>query len=237
MVDLRVNRSGGIEPYAHNGEDRPLLYKVLLKSVVVLLLQSGAKGRILSEILLMRSAILSFAPIVISVSLSAQGVFSNNTQAVLEKVIQDYPNRFYNIKGELIGQALQTARYRSTLALPGSASTTVTVATTAGGTGADWRCIVLQTADFNEARTCFAQIYDQLSNSIITTEQQKTFILNGQYETPTQDRKYTEVLFSFLPGVGDMKRLHVDLTLDAAQQGWVVVLNVSDQETREIASY
>ena len=185
----------------------------------------------------MRSAIFTFAPIIVSVSLSAQGVFSNNTQVVLEKVIQDYPNHFYNIKGELIGQALQTARYKSTLEIPGSASSTVILAKTTGGTGLDWRCIVLKTADFNEARNRFAEIYDQLSNSIITTEKQKTFILNGQYEAPTQDRKYTEVLFSLLPGVGEMKRLHVDLTLNAADQGWVVVLNVSDQGPREIARY
>lgn len=184
----------------------------------------------------MRSAILTFAPIILSASLSAQGVFSNNTQVVLEKVIQDYPNHFYNIKGELLSQALQTARYRSTLGIPGSASSTVTVATTTSGTGSDWHCVVLQTADFNEARTRFAEIYDQLSNSIITTEQQKTFILNGQYETPTQDKKFTQVLFSFLPGVGDMKRLHVDLTINAGEKGWVVALNVSDREPREIAS-
>lgn len=185
----------------------------------------------------MRSAILTFAPIILSASLSAQGVFSNKTQVVLEKVIQDYPNRFYNIKGELIGQALQTARYRSTLEIPGSASSTVILATATGATGSDWRCIVVQTADFNEARNRFAEIYNQLSNSIITTENQKTFILNGQYEAPTQDRKYTEVLFSFLPGVGEMKRLHVDLTLNATEHGWVVALNVSDREPREIARF
>ena len=184
----------------------------------------------------MRSAIITFAPILLSASLSAQGVFSNKTQVVLEKVIQDYPNHFYNIKGELIGQALQTARYKSTLQLPGSTGSTVTLATTTTGTGSDWHCTVLQTADFNEAQTLFAEIYKQLSNSIITTVEQKTFILNGQYTTPAQDRKFTQVIFSLLPGVGEMKRLHVQLTLDAAGQGWVVALNVSDEDPREIAS-
>ena len=184
----------------------------------------------------MRSAIFTFAPILLSASLSAQGVFSNNTQVILEKVIQDYPNHFYNIKGELLGQALQTARYRSTLQIPGSAGSTVTVATTTSGTGSDWHCIILQTADFSEARARFAEIYAELSNSIITTEQQKTFILNGQYETPTRDKKFTQVLFSFLPGVGEMKRLHVDLTIDAAEKGWIVALNVSDREPLELAS-
>lgn len=185
----------------------------------------------------MRSAILAFAPVItLSVSLSAQGVFSNNTQVILEKVIQDYPNHFHNIKGELISQALQTARYRSTLQLPGAASSTVTLATVAGSEASDWNCTVLETADFGAASSRFAEIYNQLSNSIITTEGQKTFILNGQYEVPSQTKKYTGVMFSLLPGVGDMKRLHVELSLDERQESWIVTINVSDQEPGEVAT-
>ncbi|HWB94594.1 MAG TPA: hypothetical protein VG605_22215 [Puia sp.] len=185
----------------------------------------------------MRSAILAFAPVVLSVSLSAQGVFSNNTQVILEKVIRDYPNHFHNIKGELIGQALQSARYKSTLLLPGATSSTVTLATTSGSEGLDWSCIILQTADFGTASARFAEIYNQLSNSIITTTEQKTFILNGQYDPPSADKKYTEVRFSLLPGVGEMKRLHVALSLNEQEKGWVVGINVTDQESREIARY
>jgi hypothetical protein len=177
------------------------------------------------------------APVILAASLQAQGVFSNKTQVVLEKVIQDYPNHFYNIKGELISQALQSAMYKSTLEVPGASSSTVTMPTTTSGTGSDWNCTVLQTESFDEARSRFAEIYDQLSNSIITTVGQKTFILSGQYEAPVQDKKYTQVMFSLLPGVGDMKRLHVELTMNAAQQGWVVAINVTDEDPREIAQF
>jgi len=186
----------------------------------------------------MRSAILFvFAPFLLSASLSAQGVFSNKTQVILEKVIQDYPNHFYHIKGELIDQALQTTRYRSIVQLPGSASCTITLFTTSGAEGSDWACTVLQTTDFNSAKARFAEIYDQLSNSIVSTVEQRTFILSGQYEAPSPDKKYTRVTFSLLPGVGDMKRLHVGLTLEETAQGWVVALDVTDKELREIARY
>jgi len=185
----------------------------------------------------MRSAILAFAPFILSASLSAQGVFSNKTQVVLEKVIQDYPNHFHNIKGELIGQELRTASYKSTLQLPGATSTIVTFATVSGTEASDWNCTVLETTDFTTARARFAEIYDQLSNSIITTMGQKTFILNGQYDAPSEDKKYTGVMFSLLPGVGEMKRLRVELTLHEQDKGWVIHLDVTDQETREIASY
>jgi len=174
------------------------------------------------------------APVVLSASLSAQGVFSNKTQVILEKVIQDYPNRFYHIRGEVIGQALESTRYRSTLQLPGATSSTITV-TGAGIEGSGWSCTVLETADFYTARSRFSEIYDQLSNSIISTEGQKTFILNGQYEAPAEDRKYTEVLFSLLPGVGEMKRLRVELSLHEQDRNWILSVNVTDRDLHEVA--
>jgi hypothetical protein len=175
----------------------------------------------------MRNALLTMAPVLLSATLTAQGVFSNKTQVVLEKVIQDYPNRFYNIKGELISQALQTSRYKSTVQLPGAASSTVTL-TSAGNDGSGWVCTVLETHSFEEAKDRFSTIYGQLSNSIITTAGQKTFILSGQYETPAEDKKATCIVFSLLPGVGEMKKLKVELALREEDSGWKILLCVED---------
>jgi hypothetical protein len=175
-----------------------------------------------------RTCALSATFFALSATLSAQGVFSNKTQVVLEKVIQDYPNHFYNIKGELISQALQTSRYKSTLQLPGAESTVITVS--AGSRGSDWSTVVLQTKNFTEARDRFATIYGQLSNSIITAAGQKTFILSGQYETPTEDRKSTAIVFSLLPGVGEMKKVKVELALRQEQNEWKIELSVEDKD-------
>lgn len=174
------------------------------------------------------------APVFLSASLSAQGVFSNKTQVILEKVIRDYPNHFYHLRGELIGQAMQSARYRSTLQLPGSTSSTVTI-TGAGIQGSGWTCTILQTGDFNAAKARFSEIYDQLSNSIISTQEQKTYILSGQYEAPDEGRKNTQVLFSLLPGVGDMKRVRVELALDQEDRNWVLTIIVCDKDLHEVA--
>jgi hypothetical protein len=182
----------------------------------------------------MRNKFLTIAPMLLSAALSAQGVFSNKTQLVLEKVIQDYPNHFYNIKGELISQALQTSRYKSTLQLPGSASSTITVASS-GNEGSGWTCTVLETHDFGVAKEKFATIYGQLSNSIITTAGQKTFILTGQYENPAEEKKSTCIVFSLLPGVGEMKKLKVELSLREAGDGWQIVLSVLDKDPKELA--
>jgi len=177
--------------------------------------------------------LLTLAPVLLSVTLSAQGVFSNNTQSILEKVIRDYPNHFYNIKGEMIGQAVQSTRYKSTIQLPGSSSSTITLYSASHNEGSGWTCNVLEAGNFSQAKTKFAEIYGQLSNSIITTGGQKTFILSGQYEEPDVEKKCTRVLFSLLPGVGDMKKLKVDLCLKEEGKGWNISLTVEDLDPKE----
>ena len=181
----------------------------------------------------MRNTILTLAMVLLTATLSAQGVFSNNTQSILEKVIRDYPNHFYNIKGELIGQALETTRYKSTIQLPGSSSSTITLYSASQNEGSGWTCNVLEDGNFNQAKMKFAEIYGQLSNSIITTGGQKTFILSGQYEEPVEEKKCTRVLFSLLPGMGDMKKLKVELCLKEEAKGWTVSVTVQDLDPKE----
>jgi hypothetical protein len=150
----------------------------------------------------------------------------------LEKVIQDYPNHFYNIKGELIGQALQTARYKSILQLPGASSCTITLYT-ARPESSGWSCTVLEAAEFARAKKKFAEIYGQISNSIITAGGQKTYILSGQYEEPTEERSVSRVVFSLLPAMGDMKKLKVELSLQEETGGWKIALSVQDRDPKE----
>jgi hypothetical protein len=182
----------------------------------------------------MRNIILTFAPVLFSATLAAQGVFSNKTQTVLEKVIQDYPNHFYNIKGELITQTHEAAKYRSTLQLPGSSSSTITLYSATHTQGHNWTCTVFEAENFEQAKNRFHDIYGQIMNSIITTGGQKTFILSGQYETPSEDKKFTRVLFSLLPNVGEEKKLKVELCMRHADgEKWKIALSVSDQDQKE----
>ena len=69
----------------------------------------------------MRRMILTLALLLNAVWLFSQDdVFSNKTNIALEKVIRDYPNRFHNIRGEMISQHAQVAEYKSTISVPGA---------------------------------------------------------------------------------------------------------------------
>lgn len=183
----------------------------------------------------MKTFILSLAPVLLSATISAQGVFSNKTQSILEKVIQDYPNHFYNIKGDLIGQTHQAAEYRSTLQLPGSSSCTITLYSASHTAGYDWTCAVYEAGSFEQASAHFREIYEQIGNSIITTNHRKTYILTGQFENPSEDRKLTHIVFALLPGVEEVKKLKVELSLvQDESRKWKILLSVNDQDSKSV---
>lgn len=160
----------------------------------------------------------------------AQGVFSNKTSAVLEKVIQDYPNHFRNIKAEVIVDNPQTTEYRSTVSIPGSASSTITRYNSKNNDVYSWACIVFEGDDFNQVKAKFKEIFGQIKNSIIKVGGQRTFILNGQYEAPSEEKKFTTIIFDLLPAVGEMKKMKVDLSLEYEMTGWKISLSVYDRE-------
>jgi hypothetical protein len=182
----------------------------------------------------MRNILLTLMPLMmVSVMISAQGVFSNKTQSILEKVIQDYPNRFYNIKGERIQQTRQATEFRSTVQLPGSTSSIITLHTAARNDDYSWTCAVSETEGFEKAKNKFREFFGQISNCIITMAGQKTFILTGQYEEPSEEKKLTRIVFSLLPGVGDEKKLKVELSLHEESKDWKISLSVYDGDLKE----
>src|SRR5215467_10049775 len=92
-------------------------------------------------------------------SLVAQDdVFSNKTNMALEKVVKDFPNRFHNIKGDLITQRAETAEYKSTIQVPGSSSCVIMKHASSNNDSYSWSCTALVSKDFNQARNKYKEI-------------------------------------------------------------------------------
>jgi hypothetical protein len=178
----------------------------------------------------MKNIATSLIVFAISATSFAQGAFSNYTSEGLEKVIQDYPNRFNNIKGEVILENPQTTEYKSTIQIPGAYPCTVTRYNASNNDVYSWGCTLIKTEDFNAAKNKFREIYAQIKNSIIKIQGEKPFILNGQYEAPSERKKFTTVVFELLPAVGEMKKVKVDLSVQYEITGWKVSLSVYDRD-------
>jgi len=164
---------------------------------------------------------------------SAQGVFTNQTNGALERVIQDYPNQFKNIKGDLLVSNAREAEYKSVVIIPGAESSTVTQYTGTERHIVSWQTILYSSGDFDKAEQKFKELFGEIKNTIVKLEGERPVILNGKYETPEQGKAHTTVVFDILPSTGPTRQLKVDLTLQKRNTRWMVVLSVYDKDRRE----
>lgn len=166
---------------------------------------------------------------VCSASLQAQGVFSTKTTAALQQVIQDYPNRFKNIKGDRLAEHTRAIDYKSRVEIAGAANSIVTHYTAPPKDQYSWSCELFRSTGFEQAKASFRDIYNQISNTIIKIEGGKPFILNGKYETPVSEKKTTTIRFELLTAPEAVQQLKIELTLRYTTE-WKVILMVYDQQ-------
>ena len=158
---------------------------------------------------------------------TAQGVFSNQTNVALTRVIEDFPNHFRNIKGEQIGD--NNADFKSKVEIPGAITCVLSEIGPSKDTYA-FKAELYQTNDFEQARKKFSELYNQIHNTIIKIEGEKPVILNGKYEVPDGGKKFTSIGFHVLPATGQMRKLKVELLLQESGGGWKIALNVFEHE-------
>lgn len=157
----------------------------------------------------------------------AQGVFNNQTNAALQKVIEDYPNRFKNIKGDLLKENSGSADYRSKVQIPGSLNCVISQVSQPEQV-TNWSCSVFVTTEYDKARQKFQELYDQISNTTIRIKGQKPFILNGSYTAPDQENKTTAIRFQMTPAPECVQNLRVEISI-CYNEDWEVTLSVNDQ--------
>jgi hypothetical protein len=172
--------------------------------------------------------------LLISLNADAQGVFSNNTNAALKTVIEDYPNHFNNIKGDRISVYEPSVNYKSKVIIPGSVNCVLTQYKT--NELYSWTCELFSSTDFQKAKTRFSELYSEIHNTIIKLEGQKPVILNGQYQAPIKDKKQNIIAFHFLPGTGIIQKLHVEMQLQSEGGEWKIVLQVFETPASETAT-
>jgi len=163
----------------------------------------------------------------------AQGVFRNQTNNTLEKVVQDYPSQFKNIRGELLSSGQGSAEYKSTITIPGAVSTTIIQSAAAHKQEVCWQSVVYSVNEFNLARNRFEELFNQIKNTIIKPEGEKAVIVNGMYIDPSEDKTYTTIQFDLLPASGAMQKLNIDLALKNTNGQWKIVLSVYDKDRKE----
>lgn len=154
----------------------------------------------------------------------AQGVFSNQTNAALQRVIGDYPNQFNNIKGEKIGSRAAITEFRSTVDIAGTTGAVITAFRAGDSQELSWQTTLFQSSSFADAKQRFQEYFQSIKNSIIRVEGLPPVILNASYDMPREDQSQTIIPFQLLPANNKLKGLSVALKMIQENGVWEIHL-------------
>ncbi len=164
---------------------------------------------------------------------TAQGVFTNKINYTLEKVVEDYPSQFKNIKGELLSSKPGFTEYKSNITIPGAVSTTIIQSAVSHKQVFSWESVIYSSTEFNAAKSKFEELFNQIKNTIIKPEGESPVIIDGQYNNPAENKAATSILFDLLPATGAMQKINIDLMLKNANGQWKIILSVYDKDRKE----
>jgi hypothetical protein len=163
----------------------------------------------------------------------SQGVFSNQTNNTLEKVVQDYPSQFKNIKGELLSSRPGSEEYKSTIAIPGAISTTITQLAVGHKQTVSWQSVIYAGNTFTAAKDRYEELFNQIKNTIIKPQGGKAAIVNGLYMNPSEDKTFNTIQFDLMPANVLLQKVNIDLILKNTGTQWQIILSVYDRDIKE----
>ncbi len=157
---------------------------------------------------------------------------ANSIANDVKKVIEDYPNRFINLMGEIITQHQQSTDYQCNFKVNGAEEAFVTRYSSKKEV-CSWEALMLTTESFEKARQKFKSLYNQLHNMSVKLGE-TSYRLKGQYNAPEESKKFTEILFSFEPANGVSKKLRIEISMQYIEpMEWKVKILVYDRERED----
>lgn len=151
----------------------------------------------------------------------------------VKKVIEDYPNRFINLMGEVLKENLQSTDYHCNFKVNGAEESFIT-RYSAKKEVCSWEALMLTTENFEKAKQKFKSLFNQLQNLSVTVGDAKNFHLKGTYDAPEESKKFTSIVFSFEPENDVVKRIKVEISMQfIAPMEWKVKVLVYDKERED----
>lgn len=158
---------------------------------------------------------------------------ANGFSADMRKVIEDYPNRFINLMGEVKVQHEQSTEYECNLKINGAESVSISRYSSSRDGVVSWEAVMLTTESFDEAKKKYRNYFNQLNNMAVTLGESQ-YKLKAEFTVPGEDKKFNSILFSFSPSAADLKKIKVELVLQyQAPMDWQVKVLVYDKERED----
>jgi hypothetical protein len=147
----------------------------------------------------------------------------------IKKVLEDYPNRFINLMGEIKMENSQSTDYFCNFNVNGAEESIIT-RYSAKKEICSWQSLMLTTENFEKAKQKFKTLFNQLNNLSVDIGSNKNVHLKGKYETPDEAMKFTSVSFS----IESVKKLKIEISLQyEAPIEWKVKVLVYDKDRED----
>ena len=183
---------------------------------------------------LMKRSVKTLAFFTISLLLAAKvpAQLKMNTSASIaadvKKVVNDYPNSFSNLMGEVIISNPQSTEYLCNFKVNGAEKCFITKYASGPKPVVSWQAVMLTTEDFEEAKKKFKVFFTQLNNLAIGTAR-----LKGDYVTPTEAGDFFNVVLELSPSEESTKKLRVEIVMEAELMEWKVKVMVYDRDRQD----
>lgn len=160
------------------------------------------------------------------------GLSNADMRQALEKVISDYPVDFANLRGEVLNNNPQTVEYVSLLQFKSAEKNTITQYS---GTEPvySWEAQMFSTEEFTEVEKKYKSLYKDLKGITLTLNRDYAYRLEGDYDAPTESRKFASSVFRLVPAATNLPKVKVELSLQYELMEWKIFLSVYQKERED----
>ncbi len=156
----------------------------------------------------------------------------------MEKVVRDFPNQFKNIIGNLIIENPQSTDYESKIVPAGAINCNITRYSSNKKEISSWQALMFVSDDFIYAEKKFKSLYNQLNNLSVKFNDAQVYKFRGEYEKPTERKKFFHVVFNATTKDVYLKHLKIELLMSFEMTEWKinVLVYASEREDYERGS-
>jgi hypothetical protein len=151
--------------------------------------------------------------------------FNKDVSNALSKVIEDFPNHFNNIRGEVIGADVQSTNYSCTININGADSSIIIQNGEEKDNIFSWKEVVFEADDFNEAKSKFHEYFYKIKGTTALIDNEK-ISFEASYDTPDDTKRFASILFTAHPKIQQLKNVIIDLSMQYLFSGWQISISV-----------
>ena len=151
--------------------------------------------------------------------------FNNNVSNALSKVIEDFPDHFNNIRGDIIGTNVQSTNYSCTINIDDADSSVIIQNGEEKDNIFSWKEVVFEADDFAAAKLKFHEYFNKIKGTVATIDNNK-ISFQASYNAPDDTKRFASILFTAHPHIQQLKNVVIDLSLDYLFSNWQISISI-----------